>query len=594
MNGKIRADFVALCSMLILLLTGVLTPFEALSGFSNTVVIMMAGLFVVGAGIFRTGLAKMISSKIVGLAGKSENKLFILIMLVTAGVGAFVSNTGTVAVMMPIVMSMAVSANISPRRYLMPLAFASSMGLFTLISTPPNLVIYEELQKAGFPAITFFSFAPIGFICLGVGVFFLFFLSKKLVNKEEGEGDTSEMTKSLEDLLSEYYMQQKSFKVEIPIGFEYAGKTLLELDIRRNFGVNVFKIVTIQRRGLLNKKIEENIAGPDSKIFDGSILYCSGDKEDIDRFIEHFNLILVEQIDEVKKFNFQEAGVAEAYVFQESSLINKTITECGFRDTYGVNVLGVKHNQKYIMTHLDRIKLAEGDALLLQGTWESLSHIDNHYSDLVLVGQPLKEASKVTLDQKAPLAALIMLGMIILMVSNIVPPVASVLLAAGLMIATGCLRNMEEAYNSINWSSLVLIAAMMPMAEAFEKTGITLNIANFLNDYFGGMGPLALLAGVYFSTSVLTLFVSNTATAVLFAPIAIKSAITMGVHPEPFLYGVAVAASMCFASPFSTPPNALVMNAGNYSFMDYIRVGLPLQLIMAIVMIFVLPLLFPF
>ena len=179
MSGKIRSDIVALGSLLILLLTGVLTPEEALSGFSSQVVIMMVGLFVVGAGIFRTGLAKMISGKILKVGGKNENFLFLMVMLVTSCIGAFVSNTGTVAVMMPIVMSMASSAGISASRYLMPMAFASSMGLFTLISTPPNLVIQEAITGAGMEPLGFFSFAPVGAVAVIVGVIVLFFLSRE-------------------------------------------------------------------------------------------------------------------------------------------------------------------------------------------------------------------------------------------------------------------------------------------------------------------------------------------------------------------------------------------------------------------------------
>lgn len=594
MKGKVRADLVALCSMLILLISGILTPSEALAGFSNNVVIMMVGLFIVGAGIFRTGLAKMVSSKIVGLAGNNETVLFLLIMLVTAGVGAFVSNTGTVAVMMPIVMSMAVSANINPKRYLMPLAFASSMGLFTLISTPPNLVINQELIDNNFEALSFFSFAPIGFICLGAGTFILFFLSKLLIKKDSNATlKSKKQNRTLQQLVDEYNLQQQSRAVIVPANSKLVGKSLAELQIRKAYNVSISKIVTISKTKLLRKKFTEEIAGPNTLIIGGSTLYCLGEKKDIEHFVNE-NKLQFDNGTNNESLNFQESGIAEAYILPNSTLVNKTILECQFRETYGVNVIGIKRNQEYRMSHVEKIKLNEGDALLLQGTWQALSTLDGHFNDLVLVGQPLKEASKVTLDQKAPITALIMLLMIIAMVTNIIPPVAAVLTAAVAMIITGCLRNMEEAYNSINWGSIVLIAAMMPMAVAFEKTGITNIFANFLNTSLGDMGPLALLAGVYCSTSLLTMVVSNTATAVLFAPIAMKAAMSMGYQPQPFMFAVAVAASMCFASPFSTPPNALVMNAGGYTFMDYIKVGLPLQLVMGVIMVLMLPLLFPF
>lgn len=597
MRGKVRADLVALCSLLALSLCNILTPGEALAGFSSPVVIMMIGLFVVGAAIFRTGLAKMMSSRILRLAGNSENKLFILVMVVTASIGAFVSNTGTVAVMMPIIVSMAASANISARRYLMPLAFASSMGLFTLISTPPNLVIQEILVENSFPKLGFFSFAPIGFVCLTVGIIVLFFLSKLLVTKDETSGKTEKKGKSLSELADEYNLKQQSYKIEVNEESPLLSKTLAELKIATLYRVNIIKIVRWDKSSPFKRNYTEEVAGPKSILKKGDVIFCHGEKENIDRFVSENNLQLDEINDNEGFTGFQESGIAEAFIMPNSTLVNKTISEIRFREEYNVNVLGIQRNQEYQMndsTDIKDMKLHVGDALLLQGTWEDLANIDNRQSALVLVGQPLKEASKVTLDQKAPIAAAIMVLMVITMVFDIIPSVMAVLLAAVLMVITGCLRNMKEAYNNINWESVVLIGAMMPMATAFKNTGVDILISGQLVGQLGDLGPYALLAGVYFCTSILTLFISNTATAVLFAPISMQAAIGMEVSPYPFMFAVAVAASMCFASPFSTPPNALVMNAGRYTFMDYIKVGLPLQIIMGIVMIIVLPLLFPF
>lgn len=594
MQGKVRADLVAITSLIALLISGVLDPGEALAGFSNPVIIMMIGLFVVGAGIFRTGLAKMISSRIISLAGDNENLLFILVMLVTATVGAFVSNTGTVAVMMPIIMSMAASSNISARRYLMPLAFASSMGMFTLISTPPNLVINEEIVKHGYEALSFFSFAPIGLISLIVGVIVLFFLSKLLDDKNESSSSDADKTgKSLQELVEEYNLQQQSYSVIVPKNSNLIGKTLAELGITNKYNVSISKLVTTVKASPFSKKIFEEVAGPNSIILADTLLHCHGEVKDVDFFISDNNLIFDKE-DKTEPLNFQESGIAEAYILPTSDLINRTILESKFRERYGLSVLGIKRRDEYRMSHIKDLKLHAGDALLIQGTWDQISSLEDRFEDLVLVGQPLKEASKVTLDQKAPITAIIMILMIIAMVTNIVPPVVAVMSAALAIIVTGCLKNMEEAYDSINWGSILLIAAMMPMATAFEKTGVTELISGALTSNLGDLGPYALLAGVYFCTSLLTMVVSNTATAVLFAPIAMKAAMDMGVSPYPFLFAVAVAASMCFASPFSTPPNALVMSAGRYTFMDYIRVGLPLQVIMGIVMVIALPFIFPF
>jgi di/tricarboxylate transporter len=245
---------------------------------------------------------------------------------------------------------------------------------------------------------------------------------------------------------------------------------------------------------------------------------------------------------------------------------------------------------------LKNVRMHSGDVLLVQGTWANIASISQEDEDWVVLGQPLAEAAKVTLDYKAPLAAIIMVGMIALMMFDFIPiePVTAVMIAGLLMVLTGCFRNVEAAYKTINWESIVLIAAMMPMSLALEKTGVSEYISNSLVNSLGDFGPTALLAGIYLTTSLMTMFISNTATAVLMAPIAMASAVQVGVSPYPFLFAVTVAASMCFASPFSTPPNALVMPAGQYTFMDYVKVGLPLQIIMGIVMIFVLPLLFSY
>ncbi|MFV0535970.1 MAG: SLC13 family permease [Dysgonomonas sp.] len=469
MRGKVRADLVAVCALLALTLFDILTPAEALAGFSNSVVIMMIGLFVVGAGIFRTGLAKMISSKILQTAGSSENKLFILVMLATASIGAFVSNTGTVAVMMPIIVSMAASANISPRRYLMPLAFASSMGMFTLISTPPNLVIQNALIDAGYEALSFFSFAPIGFTALSVGMIVLFFLSKLLISKSDNSTNRKK-GKSLKELAEEYNLTRQSYKIDVESKSPLIGKTLAELKIASHYDVSISKIVRRNGNSRFRKTFIEEVAGPKSIIQKDDALYCHGEKEDIERFVSE-NKLTLEKND--RDFSdFQDSGLAEVFIMPNSRLINRTLSEIRFREEYNVNVLGLQRQNEYKMLDIKNTKLHSGDALLIQGTWKDLANLDDRQDDLVLVGQPLKEAAKVTLNQKAPIAAVIMVLMVLAMVFEIVPSVIAIMLAAVLMVATGCLRNVEEAYDSINWESVVLIGAMLPMATAFQNTGV--------------------------------------------------------------------------------------------------------------------------
>ena len=603
-SGKVRSDLVAICALLALLLCQILNPSEALSGFSNTTVIMMVGLFIVGGGIFQTGLAKMIGSKVMTLAGKSELRLFLLVMIVTSAIGMFVSNTGTVALMLPIVVSMAAAAGTSPRRLLMPLAFASSMGgMMTLIGTPPNLIVSDTLSSSGFAPLGFFSFLPVGIITLAVGILYLLPATKMLTAKDSTK-DGNQKGKSLKELVKEYGVTENLFRVHIKDSASKAiGCTVVDLNIYREYGINVLELRRSAGQNRFVRTVNQQLASPDLVLGQGDVLYLSGDPEMIKKFADDYTLRLLDiHTDEIEgsssnaSMDFFDIGVAEILIMPTSSMINRTIIQAGFRSKFNVNVLGIRRKQEYILKELGEVKMHDGDVLLVQGAWKDIARMKNESDNWVVLGEPLQEAAKVTLDYKAPIAAAIMIGMIVMMVVESIPvaPVTSVLVAAVLMVITGCVRSVEAAYKTINWQTIVLCAAMLPMSIALEKTGVSNMIADGIVNGLGGSGPRLLLAGIYAATSVMTIFISNTVTAVLMAPIALQCAMQIGVSPVPFMFAVTVGASMCFASPFSTPPNALVMSAGQYTFMDYVKVGLPLQILMGVVMVFVLPLLFPF
>ena len=593
--GKVRSDLVALCALVALLLTGTLTPQEAISGFSNQVVIMMVGLFVVGGAIVQTGLAKKASGKLMMLAGDNEIGLFLLLMVVTAVIGAFVSNTGTVALMMPIVVSLAQKAKIRASRLLMPLAFASSMGgMLTLIGTPPNLVIQEALTESGHQPLGFFSFLPVGLVCIVVGIVVLLPLSKRFLNgRQRGDDDgKARRRKTLDDLLEEYSLKDDLSVFTVTDASLVKDKSIVELDVQRRYGLSVLEVRRVKKtHAKLMKEVEQRLAGPDTRLMVGDIVYVSGNKQQAEQMAADMQLNKTSQ-----PLAFYDIGIAEAVLMHNSRLCGKTLRDGGLRRLYSVNVLGVRRGDDYITRNLADLKLRQGDILLIQGKWKNISRIANLAEGILVMGQPLEEAARVTLDYKAPLAAAIMVAMILTMVFDFIPvaPVTAVITAGLLMVLTGCIRSVEAAYKTINWESIVLIAAMLPMSVALEKTGASSMVARLLADNLGEASPYALLAGVYFTTSCLTMFISNTATAVLMSPIALTSAMAIGVSPYPMLFAVTLGASMCFASPFSTPPNALVMQAGGYSFMDYIKVGLPLQIIIGLVMIGVLPLIFPF
>ena len=612
--GRVRADIVALSALAALLVLGILTPAEALAGFSSPIVIMMIGLFVVGGAIMQTGLAKLTGNKLMALSRGNETVTFLLVMLVTSFIGAFVSNTGTVALMMPIIMSLAAGSGMQSSRFLMPLAFAGSLGgMLTLIGTPPNLVIDEVLTEAGFKPLAFFSFFPVGIIVIAIGIIVLMPLSKIFLSKKQNDKKKSNR-KSLDDLVDEYQLLDNLHRYIVPSKrtaaaidengqmMDIVGKTLKDLSIQKKYGVSIIEIRNEKKSRLgLVKDVNQNMAKSSSTIAVHDTLYIMGDEEKIERFAQDYDLRKMKDV----KIDFYDLGLTEIVVMPTSNFAGLRIGDANLRKRFGINVLGVKRGgsssdgkvgKEYITDNLIATKLHVGDMLLVQGEWTNLAHLTADTTNWVVLDQPEKTADKVLLDYKAPVAAAIMLLMIAMMVFDFIPvaPVTAVIIAGLLTVFAGCFRNVEAAYKTINWESIVLIAAMMPMSTALEKTGASALVSQGLVDSLGSMGPTALLAGIYFTTSLMTMFISNTATAVLMAPIALVAAQQVGVSPYSFLFAVTLGASMCFASPFSTPPNALVMKAGGYTFMDYVKVGLPLQIIIGVVMTFVLPLLFPY
>lgn len=589
--GRVRSDIVALSALVVLIFAGILTPAEALAGFSSPVVIMMTGLFVVGGAILQTGLARAAGNRMMGMAGGNETRAFLLVMLTTSAIGAFVSNTGTVALMMPIIVSMAAQGGFSSSRLLMPLAFAGSLGgMLTLIGTPPNLVVSEELERHGFEGLSFFSFLPVGLIVITIGVLFLLPMSKTLIKKQKGHSRRGD-GKSLDDLVEEYQLDDNLYGYRVPARSGITGQKVIDLDLKSRYGVTILEIRNEKLKALgMVRDVSQSIVSGDSVIEGGDILYVVGNREGMRQMASDYGLRREKGV----SINFYDIGLAEIVVLPSSKLTNTRIRDSKLRENNRVNILGIRRGEEYIYDNLGDRRLKSGDVLLVQAQWDDLLSLNSENSNWVVLGRPDETIAKATLDYKGSTAAAIMLLMVVLMVTGWTAPVTAVMTAALLTIFTGCFRKVEDAYSTINVESVVLIAAMMPMSTALEKTGVSAMVSSSLVSTLGGLGPYALLAGIYFTTSLLTMFISNTATAVLMAPIAMVAAQQTGVSPYAFLMAVTLGASMCFASPFSTPPNALVMKAGHYTFMDYVRVGLPLQVIIGVAMTFVLPAIWPF
>ncbi len=598
MTNRLRGDLVALLALLSFVILGILTPAEALAGFSNSVVIMIAALFVVGAGILRTGLAGMAGNLLLKWSGDSELRLFILLLVIVATVGAFMSNTGTVALMLPIVVSVAMSINVSPSKFLMPLSYIASMsGLMTLIASPPNLIVSQILVDNGYEKLGFFTITPIGIIATVTVIIYLVIVRNTLLPNEKNRAQSDVGYKlSPKKIIKQYDLKDKLFRIVVPETSPIIGQPLAELKLPAKYQICIMKIQRRATEGInLLPMTFQEMAGPTSIIHVNDALYIQGMGEDVERFAADFELQIDKTVsDEAQDLISKKIGVAEVLLTPQSRLIGETVSKIGFREKYNLNIIGINRKGDYLLQNMANQKLRFGDAILVQGSWDEIELLSRETQDVVVVGQPHEHAGVAAATGKAPIAGAIMALMVGLMVFEVFDAVISVLIGAVLMIITGCLRNMDDAYTKMNFESIVLVAAMLPMATALQKTGGMVILSDAIIEMLGGFGPYGVLIGVYLLTVIFGQFVSNTATAVLFAPIAMTAAITMDANPYTFMIAVAAAAGMAFATPIASPTNSLVLTAGGYKFIDFVKVGVPLQVIMFIVMMIAVPLLFPF
>lgn len=610
--GRLRSDLVAVLSLLALLLGGVISTDQALAGFSNPLVIMIAGLFVVGAGVFRTGLAQAAGEAVTRLVGDRPVLLLAALMALVAVLSAFMSNTGTVAVLMPVIVAVALRLGQSPSGYLMPVAFASSLGgMLTLIGTPPNLIAMQALQDAGAERLGFFSLTPIGLVAVLIGGAFML-LARSLLPQRQGP-TTPQMQRPAE-LLRAYGMPEQVFLLRVPAGLAknspVLSQSLRELGWPARYGARVLKIekappaAQLPAARLLNKvakagagarllKAATHEANAETKLKRGDLIWVEGEEESVRALGSEMGLEWRGQaLTDGRKLTTKHLGVAQVLLPPDSRLLGRSIAELDW-PARGLHIIGFRRGGKALAVTPEQ-RLAAADSLLVQGQWKRMEALSEDARNVVVIGAVGEQASLARARGKAPVAAALLLLMLLLMTLEVFSPVVAVWIAALGMVLTGCLRHMGEAYRQINWESVVLIAAMLPMATALQETGGVALVSGFLVDTLGGYGPLAVMAGFYLGTMLLSQFISNTATAVLFAPIALSSAAALGVQPEPLVIAVAVAASMAFATPIASPPNALVMTAGGYKFSDYARLGLPLQLVLFAAMLLVIPLVFPF
>jgi len=602
---KLRVDVVALCVLVGLMATNVLTVEEGLSGFSSNAVLLIAALFVVGGAVFQTGLASMLANRIVLIAGTSETRLLIVVMIAVAVVSGFISSTGTVAVLMPAVISVALSVKINPSRLLMPLAFASLLGgAITLIGTPPNIIVSDALVEAGFEPFGFFDFAPMGIILTGAGILLTLAIRKYLPDNKPANNNEQAAEHAVE-LIESYHLGESVFRARIRSGSSLVGTTVADAHIGHQYDLNILEILRPPPKRKIAEFAHQQIVvqasrhipihpKPETELAHNDILILQGDSEKVSRFVidKKMSLQPLKSSDREALIS-QEVGVAEVVLPPRSRLQGKNLFELRFGSHYNLTVLGIRRPGTGKIEHFREEKLAFGDILLVQGAWRDILRLSNRTTDFVLIGGTREIESLLYNRTKAPIALFILIAMLIVLVTGWLPTTTAAMLASLMVVLTGCLT-MDEAYQAIDWKSIVLVAGMLPMSTALVKVGwIDLLGSGFVGT-LGTLGPIVVMAGLFILTSSLTQVLSNTTTSVIIAPLAIVIAQQLNVQPHAFLMSVAIAASMAFLTPVASPVNTLVMGAGNYRFFDYMKLGTPFVIVSFVVTMITLPILFPF
>jgi di/tricarboxylate transporter len=762
---RIRIDLVALMVMVSLALTNLVTPAEALSGFSNSAVVTVWAVLILSAGLTRTGVANLVGRQLMRVAGDSEVRLIAVIMLAAGVLSGFMNNIGVAAMLLPVVIDIARSTGRPPSKLLMPLAFSSLMGgTITQIGTPPNILISEAMENMSLRSFGMFDYTPTGLAVMLAGVIFMVLLGRHLLPSRDITKDTGALdTDGLEEV---YDINERLFRIRLPADSLLDGKSLTESRLGSVLGLNVFAIL---RNGKTHLAPD-----PDRELHSGDELLVGGQLDQLDELRIRRHLVFADDHAPVGMLASAEVSVKEAKLSSSSTLVGYTIVENEFRRRFGVNILSIFRDEEPLLENVQNVPLREGDLLLVQGFNDDLrklaesSHIDsltaisNHeivrfyhldrrllslrvpedsilegktlaesrlgdafglevlavirgghvfpipspeeslqMDDLLVVegnpqdlevlrglqgleidieaeldlsdyesahigvaevvlsphstltgknlrelhfrekyglsvlsiwrgGKPFRsgirdlplrfgdalllyglrskinvlgrepdflvlteEAQEAPRLGKAPLAVVIMGLVLTSVILDLLPISIAAVLGLILMILSGCLT-MDEAYRAIEWKAIFLIAGMLPLGIAMERTGTASFLADGMVSIVGGLGSLGVLAGMYIMASLSSQFMPNPAVAVILAPIALSTATDLGISPYPLLMAVAISASAAFLSPVGHPANVLIMGPGGYRYKDYLIVGLPLTLLLLIVVLFVLPLVWPF
>lgn len=587
--GRPRMDAVALIMMTLLPFTGVISMNDALAGLSDPNIVLIAALFVVGEGLVRTGVAQRLGDLLVRRAGKSEARLIFFLMVIVAGVGSVMSSTGVVAIFIPAVLRVARNTGIPAGRLMMPLSMAALIsGKMTLIATAPNLVVHSQLVRAGHEGFSFFAFTPFGLPILLLASGYMLFARRWLAAAAPESASPSRP--SLSGWIERYGLADRELRLRVGADSPWVGQRLEALNLRADCGLHV---LAIERQRRFSPELLEPTSH--TQLVAGDVLFADRIRMEMtpEVLCETRRLEILPLTGAYFTDQAQAIGMAELMIPADSGLIGETLIAARFRSRFDLSVIGLRRGTEPLQGDLTDKPLHLGDTLLVAGPWRAIHRLQSEFHDTVLLNVPAEVSEVIALPRKAPFALAAVALMVVLMVSGVVPNVQAAFLACLLLGLFKCV-DLTIAYQSIQWKTLILIVGMLPFSTALENTGGVTLAADALLQTLGDAGPTAMLTALFALTAIFGLFVSNTATAVLMAPVALAVAAEMGVSPYPFAMCVALAASAAFMTPVSSPVNALVVGPGNYNFFDFLRIGVPFTVVTGAFCVLAIPLLLPF
>jgi di/tricarboxylate transporter len=558
-------DLTALFVAIALIVLGLVTPEEGVAGFGNTATITVMAMFILSAGISRTGVILVVRDWLVKWGGKNANQQILILGLIVGPITAFINNTAVVAVFLPIVEDWCKKQGISPSKLLIPLSYVTVLGgMITLIGTSTNILASSVSKEQGYGEFSLFQFTPVGIITFIVGLAYLaLFAPKLLPDRKSSSGDLEGY--GLKDYVSEVVIAPRSVLI---------GQTLRSSEIQRKFDIDILELI---RDG---SHFPPPVA--DKKLLAGDILLVRGGRQELLNIRDEKGLDIVPDVQFGKpeldaELNSSEDEVAEVLILSNSRLVGATIKDLRFRQRYNATVLAIRRGEELLRERLGKTPLKFGDLLLVQGPKESFKGLQT--SRELLVMEP-RDVENLRPD-KAWIAIAIILGVIVVSAFNWMPILVSALVGVALMVVTGCLKP-GEIYGAVRWDIIFLLAGLLPLGTAMDKSGATKWLAAQLSSVGGHLSGFWVLVFFYIATTLLTEILSNNAAVLLMIPVAAKVATTLGLNPLAFIYAVTFAASNSYLTPIGYQTNTMVYGPGGYKFLDFTRVGAPLNLILTI------------